>query len=118
MAPATASTISPRSTGFRRAPIRRFLGHSLLQSPQALQRLVPDRTEEIGPERRALRIEATFRPQQRQEAFLYDVLRISHRARKPPRESEERKVVIVEEPEERYFLPSAGIAEEALGRFS
>jgi hypothetical protein len=56
--------------------------------------------------------------QQRQEAFLHDVLSISHRARKPPREAEERKVVIVEQPKERYFLSPMDIAKEMLRRFS
>ena len=83
--------------GFWRVMIRRFRSHTLLPSPQALQRLVPNRTEEIGPERSARRVEATIRPEQRQEAFLHDVLSVSHRAGKAPRESEERKVVIVEE---------------------
>ncbi len=73
--------------------------------------------KQIGSDRRARRIEATLRPQQRQKALLYDILSIGHRVRKPPREAEERKVVIVEEPQERYFLTPADIA-EVLGCFS
>jgi hypothetical protein len=61
------------------------------------------------------RAEAAIRPQQRQETFLHDVVGIGHRAGKTPGESEERNLVLVQEPQERPFLAPFGVASKVLG---
>ncbi|HEY2014136.1 MAG TPA: hypothetical protein VGH38_11590 [Bryobacteraceae bacterium] len=121
MAVSTASASSPRCAfNLRRAIVPGFGGHTLLLLPasETLQRLVADGAEKIGADSRARRIEAAVRPQQRQKAFLYDILGIGHRAGEPPRKAEKRKVVLVEEPQERRFPALAGVADQSLGGFS
>ncbi len=48
---------------------------------------------------------------------MYDILGIGNRASKSPGEAEERKVVLVHEPQERRFLAPAGIRTEVPGPF-
>jgi len=83
---------------FGRSPIHRFPCHTLLSRAGASaigcglrrrgkcgSRCAPDRNRNPA---------STM-----QKAFLYDILGIGHRSRKPPGEAEQRKLVLVQEPQ-------------------
>src|SRR5262245_49935315 len=87
---------APLDLVFRRRDVVRSGDLPKCRLPESLERLIPDNAKQPGSQRRSFRVVRAVRSQQLEETSLHDVLGVGRRARQPVRESEERRMMLIE----------------------